>query len=180
VCAAALRRVPGPVVPSGVSYLAVGFEYEGVGRELVAALKFRNARTTVDWLAAGLVERLGPRADMADLVTWVPASRRQRRTRGFDQSELLARSAARQTDRPVIATLRRVDRGRQTGRSRATRLRGPVLMPASNRTASQVRDRRVLLLDDVATTGASLAAAATALRELGAAEIAAGVIAYSA
>jgi len=178
-CAAALQPAPCPPPPPGLSQVTALFVYEGVGRDLVSALKFRHARATVDWFVHGLICRLGASAAEVDVVTWLPASRRQRRKRGFDQAELLGHRIAAELHCTASATLRRVDHGRQTGRSRAQRLAGPVLCPVGSSAEAQVRCRRVLLVDDVMTTGASLAAGANTLRAIGAADVTAAVVAYS-
>ena len=92
-CAALLRPAPDLPVPIGLTACAAVLSYEGVGRELVARLKYRNARTVIRPLAAamaGLVDAGG-----IDLVTWAPTDAGRRRRRGFDQAELLARAVAR-------------------------------------------------------------------------------------
>ncbi len=108
----------------------------------------------------------------ADVVTWVPASRRQARSRGYDQGRELAVALAGPLGLRARPLLRRAGREAQAGRNREDRLAGPHL---------QVRGRRVpagvLLVDDVATTGASLARAGAALRAAGARSICAAVVA---
>jgi ComF family protein len=134
--------------------------YEGAGRELVARLKYRNARSTIRWLAA----RMADLVDLADVdvVTWVPTSTDRRRQRGFDQAELLARAIARQLHRPCRRLLIRGAGPPQTGRSLQERRGGPVL-------AAKAPDRAhsVLLVDDVITTGTTVSVAARALRHAG-------------
>lgn len=179
MCAGALRRVALPPTPAGVSVVHAVFAYDDLGKKLVAGLKFGGARGIVPWFAEALGLELSTSGTAVDLVTWLPASRRQRRRRGFDQAELLARQVGVELDCPVIESLRRIDTGRQTGRSRAQRLAGPVLGPTGVCGDTRICGRSVLLIDDVMTTGASLAAGACALRSLGALDVAAGVVAYS-
>jgi predicted amidophosphoribosyltransferase len=159
-----LRPPAGPVVAL--------FAYEGVGRQLVVSLKYRNQRAHVAWLGRALA---GSLPSGVDLVTWVPTTAARRRRRGVDQARCLAVSAARAAGVPAIGTLRRSGPA-QTGQSRAQRLAGPDF--ATTRAAVAVRDRRVALVDDVVTTGASLAGAAARLREAGAVSVSAHVVAF--
>jgi predicted amidophosphoribosyltransferase len=92
-----------------------------------------------------------------DLVTWAPTSAERRRERGFDQAELLARAVGRRLRLPVKGLLERRPGAPQTGRNATDRHLGP-------RFTTKPSPPAVLLVDDVVTTGATLAAAASALR----------------
>ncbi|MEM7272292.1 MAG: hypothetical protein AAF547_04360 [Actinomycetota bacterium] len=109
-----------------------------------------------------------------DAVTWVPSSRAGRRRRGFDQSRVLAIAVGRPLGIPVGPPLRRRGQRRQVGQPRHRRLVGPVL---------EVRGRaprRVLVVDDVVTTGGSLAAAGRACLAAGADTVVGVAVAWSA
>ena len=162
-CAAALVAVRPSAPPSGIDGWQAAFSYEGAGRELMARLKYRNNRSALQWLAAAMAALVDPSA--LDVVTWAPTSTQRRWARGFDQAELLARAVARRLGCPCRRCLRREDGPPQTGRSREVRLLGPRL-----RAVGPVAPR-VLVIDDVATTGATLASAARALRDAGAIEV---------
>jgi ComF family protein len=164
-CAASLRSAPSLATPAGLDGLAVAFAYEGVARELVARVKYRNVRAAVPWLADAMVERLGARCG-ADVVTWAPTTPEHRRGRGFDHAELLARAVARRLGVPVRSLLTRLPGPPQTGARRVERSTGPRF-----RARPDAAGRRVLLVDDVVTTGATLGAAAAALRRGGAATV---------
>ena len=101
-----------------------------------------------------------------DVVTWAPTTAARRRARGFDQAEVLAhdRGRARRVGR-AGSVLRRVGDDHQTGHSRAERIDAPEFAVA--RTVVAIAGRRVLVVDDVVTTGATLRAAASVLRERG-------------
>ncbi|MDQ4133009.1 MAG: ComF family protein, partial [Actinomycetota bacterium] len=104
-CRAGLRRAPSLPRPDGVDSCRAVLDYDGVGRELVARLKYRNARAALPFLAAAmaaLVDR-----DTVDAVTWAPTTARRRRQRGFDHAQLLARAVARRMAVPCVALLRR-------------------------------------------------------------------------
>ena len=109
-----------------------------------------------------------PRDERFDAVVPVPLHWRQRWQRGFNQSELLARGIARRRGVPVIAALRRVRHtATQTGLSNTSRRRN-VAGAFEVRHRRPVAGKRILLVDDVMTTGSTVAACAAALRRAGA------------
>jgi predicted amidophosphoribosyltransferase len=107
-----------------------------------------------------MVRRL--RLQHVDLVTWAPTSPRRARRRGYDQAEAIAQAVGRELGVPCRRLLYRSHGSAQTGKSRADRLVGPVFRARSPRPGLAV-----LVVDDVVTTGATLRAAAQALRSAG-------------
>ena len=150
-----------PDAPDGV---VVAAAFSGRVRDVLLGFKYRNRRAVAGHLAGLLVNRLVAAGRAVDVVTWAPTSRRRRRERGFDQAELVARHVARQLGVPCRRLLERADvDGPQTGRARDARLQAPLFRAHPN-----VPPARVLLVDDVVTTGATLRAAAAQLEQAGA------------
>ncbi len=138
--------------------------FEGIGRQVVLGLKYRNRRGVAKQLAHLMVRRL--HLGGVQLVTWAPTSPARTRARGYDQAELLARAVAKELGVPCRRLLYRSHGAPQTGHSRAERLQGP-----SFRARSPRQGLRVLLVDDVVTTGATLLSACEALLQAGVAEV---------
>lgn len=144
----------------------------GGAREAVHALKYRGhaaAGRRMGQLMGAHARTLGFEAD---LVTAVPLLGRRRRVRGYNQSETLGRG--------VAAALALPFDGRALRRTRASPPQARAATPEERRRnvegafcadAARVAQRRVLLVDDVATTGATLDACARALKDAGAREV---------
>lgn len=164
-CAATMRSAPGGPAPAPLLAWRAAWVYEGVARELVARLKYRNTRHVVPFVADAMVAALGRRRDDVGVVVPVPTTASRARARGFDHADLLATAIARRIGRPVSPVLRRGAGPPQTGLPAAQRWRGPSFRVTHPLGATV----RALLVDDIATTGATLAAAARALVDAGAA-----------
>ena len=112
------------------------------------------------------------RAAPLDLVTWIPLSPKRRRKRGFDQAEALARAVARELDLPVRGTLEKFrNNDPQSHLHEASERRANVLGVYRLKESVDLAGLRVLLVDDVVTSGATLSECARLLRSAGAAEV---------
>ena len=171
-CAGELQPAPPQPVPVGLDDCVALLAYEGPARELVARIKYRNVRGSVPWLAEGMAALLP--AGAVEVVTWAPTTGPRRRARGFDQAAALAGAVAARLAVPCVRLLERHPGPPQTGRGRAARRRGPHLSPAP--ASATWSGATVAVVDDVLTTGASLTAAARALRAGGAGAVV-GVVA---
>lgn len=143
----------------------VGFVYEGVIRDLIIGLKYRNRRGNAKVLVDMTIARLEA-LPQADVITWVPTTRRRARQRGGDQAEALARWLGRRTQVPVRGLLVKTSREAQTGRTRSERLEGPAIVARPLHHA-----QRVMVVDDVVTTGATFDRVRAALRAAGASAV---------
>jgi len=142
--------------------------YEGAGKKLVHALKYGGYTRVVEKVAAPLMLGVLDGDARFDAVVPVPIHRSRLRKRGFNQAELLARGVARKLNAPVSDTLEVVRSTRdQVGLSAAGRrenvagaysARGPLV-------------GRILLVDDVFTTGATMSACAGTLLRAGAGKV---------
>jgi predicted amidophosphoribosyltransferase len=149
---------------------AAVFAYEGAGRRLVLGLKHGDRLDMLAMLAGWMLRAGKPLITEADLVIPVPMHWTRRMGRRFNQSAELARASCRAAGRAEAFApdlLRRVRRtASQFGRDRAGRtenLKGAIgLVPGAG---ARIAGRRVLLVDDVLTTGATLNAVAAVCRE---------------
>lgn len=132
------------------------YPYEGAAGLLVRKLKFSNARYLAKYMAAEMVDTLLDHEMWCDVVVPVPLSKQHRKRRGYNQAELLARVIAEKLKLPLdaehlIKIRDTAEQAKLSGAEREDNVRG----------AYQVQDkfafagRRVLLIDDVMTTGAT-------------------------
>ena len=169
-CEARLPRLKKPLREgAGFGKCAVPLRYDGVVRSALLRYKFRGRRGAARGFGALLAQCAAEElSGEFDCVTWVPVSRRRERERGFDQAYLLSREAARLWEaKPLRLLQKRRDNPPQSGMSAAER-RANVLGAYEAAEPDALRGARVLLVDDVVTTGATLAECARTLALAGA------------
>ena len=183
-CGAELAGPPGPRLPRpcppGLPAPYAVATYDGSVRAMVVAYKDRDAVGLTPVLAEALRRSLDAASaalsDAAPLVVAVPSTRSSRWRRGYDPVLRLAQAAGCRPARGVLVHVRGVrDSATLSAGERARNLAGALAVPSAR--AGQVRGRTIVLLDDVVTTGATLAEAARALRAAGATVSSAAVIA---
>ena len=187
ICAACeqkLSRTAGKDVlregPGGLR-CAAPLWYEDDAREALLRLKFRGmasaAEALGELLARCAAEEFGGEFDT---VTWVPVSRRRLRQRGYDQSRLLAEAACRHWQvKPVKLLKKTVDNPPQSGIREEAARRANVLGVYEAVRPEKISGRRILLIDDICTTGATLAECIRVLKDAGAAEVVCAAVAHA-
>ena len=167
------RRVP------GYERCAAAFVYEEPIRGSILRFKFHGMQTYAVQFARWMAVRVrGELRTSFDFVTWTPSSRRRRWSRGFDQAELLAKALARELDleaRPTLEKFRH--RPPQSKTKTAAKRRANVQGAYRLLPGADVRGRTVLVVDDILTTGATLGECGRILRQAGAKDLYAAVIA---
>lgn len=180
-CRARIRPLaPGMLLPTGVTDTrSVGY-HEAVLREAVLQLKFSRKTALAGPLGELLADELEEVAStwQAHALVPVPIHWTRRWERGFNQSELLAGVVAHRCGLPVRSALRRTratpPQVGLTGAQRATNLRSAFAVDSRH----LLPGGRFILVDDVTTTGATLAECASVLRGAGAAEVFALTVTY--
>ena len=137
--------------------------HEGHTRELVLGLKYGRKRVNARLLAEIVVESIDWNDFIVDVVTWAPTTTSHQHERGMDHAELIARHVGVLLELPIKRLLRRVNAISQTGLDRDERMVTPEFVARPLR-----RQRNVLVIDDVVTTGATFRAATQALVSVGA------------
>lgn len=168
-CARCLAR------PPAFSRLWTPWLYRPPVDAVILALKFRR----LDYLAAHLGQELGRRLpevvpaelSRAEAVVPVALHWQRRWRRGYDQAGLIARAMAAELGLPFVAALRRRRATPPQSRLPRSERMGNLRRAFRVRRPERIRDRTVLLVDDVTTTGATLRAAAESLLEAGAREV---------
>jgi predicted amidophosphoribosyltransferase len=176
-CDAALVRMP-PLVsdpgPPGVGIALAAGAYDGVARTLVAALKFGRRLPLAERAADAIETAARPHGLLGAPLVPVPPDPLRIRARGFDPAEEIAAALSRRTGLPLERCLERRAAPRQVGRRREDRVAEPPRI-----SAWRTPPGATVLIDDVWTTGATLSAAAAALRQAGTQRVVAVTLAHA-
>lgn len=166
-------------MPAGIVQLEWCAAFSGPVRAAIHALKYGGERRLHEPLARALADRWGRAAAGGDFLTPIPVHPQRRRERGFDQAEDLARSMAEVLGMPLMASLER--------RQRTEAMHGLGLDARAHNVAqafavlpesrASVRGSWPVLVDDIVTTGATIAGCAMALSAAGALAVSAVAVA---
>ncbi len=160
-----------PAEPGALEGVVSCFVMEGTTREAVHHLKYRGLRAIAQVMGTLMAERARRSGVVADTVVPVPLHRKRLRERGYNQAELLARHVANGLDLPADAeAAQRVSHGTPQARSSGVDDRWAAVQGAFE-AARRLDGRRVLLVDDVYTTGATLETCGRALKDAGAVSV---------
>jgi len=157
----------------GKSHCVSASWFSGNLREIIHAYKFEGYRQLAAPLAGPLAQQINRHyGDAFDLITWVPISTKTLKARGYDQSRLLAEALAKELGKSTFPLLQK---------SRHTPAQSSLSSPAERRSnvmgafaliePAAIVGQRVLIVDDVITTGATLAEVGGILHRAGAAKV---------
>ncbi len=144
--------------------------YEGETKKMIYALKFGRKKYIAQTLGALMADEFLKSGMQADIIVFVPMTQKEEKKRGFNQSALLAYEVGGRLNIPVLPALVKIkDTSAQKelhGKERAINLEG-----AFSCAFEQVKNRRLLLIDDIFTTGATANECAKVLLKAGAREV---------
>ena len=159
-------------IPFIAHWTALWYYKDDVAKS-IRRFKFSNRRSYADSYARLLTAKLPETyADNCDILTWVPVSFLRKLKRGYDQSELIAHSVGQELGLEPIRSLRKIRHTPpQSGLRSAAQRRANVLGAYKVLPGASVAGKRILLLDDVITTGATASECARTLLTAGAKEV---------
>lgn len=161
---------------SSPRFMWISTTYEGAAKKLINAYKFSGQRAAAEDIAAAMAATLGDFLTEDELIKLnylivsIPTATSRVRRRSFDHGQLLAEGLSHRLGYKFLNALGRLGQSRQVGARRGVRLKqaqGKYFV----RLPYLIKDRNVLLIDDVVTTGATLRAATKVLRQAGAKRI---------
>ena len=178
-------RTTAPEHPQGklklqfIDSTAAVWYYRGSIRQSLHRFKFHHGRHLAEPYGRMMAMKVLS-ADMGELdaVTWVPISSLRKLFRGYDQDELLAKVVARELGLPCLPLLKKIRHNRpQSGIAGYAKRRANVMGVYRVQNADSIPGKRILLVDDILTTGATAGECARMLLTAGAKEIHCAVVA---
>lgn len=159
-------------IPFVAHWTALWYYKDNV-RQSIHRFKFGRRRTYAQAFARRLALELSNSvAEDVDLICWVPVFWLRKHKRGYDQSELLARAVGMELSLPVLPAIKKIrSNPAQSGIQGAAQRKANVTGAYRVRSASAIFGKRILLIDDVVTTGATASECARILLTAGAKEV---------
>ena len=146
--------------------------YEGDVRHSILRFKFHNARNYAESYGRLLAMKLSQEDISYDLLTWAPISAVRKWCRGYDQVELIVQVVGKELGIEPVPTLKKLrNNPPQSGLGDAAQRRANVLGVYQVLDPSRIRGKRILLLDDIMTTGATAGECARMFLTAGAKEV---------
>lgn len=177
VPAETVRRMNLPAVGKNIP-CAVLYPYTGSVRESILRFKFEGEKWNADYyaerLAAQILEQF--KGNAFDMITSVPLSGKRKKERGYNQSELIARRISERLRVPYAECLSKTADNAEQHRLRRNERKSNV-KGAYQALGAEIRGQRILMIDDIMTTGATLSECATVLFKAGAESVFCAVVA---
>lgn len=161
---------------SGV--IAAGYFKDPFLKEIIHSYKYEGIFSLGEKLSDFIIEKIKKEGVIFDMITFVPITRGRKRYRGYNQSEILANNISGKLGKPNVKILLKIKETKtQVGLKRKEREKNLNGVFGLTRRTYPIKGKRVLLVDDVITTGTTLNECAKVLRKAGAREIWGAVIA---
>ncbi len=174
LCPACQRELPWLTGPAGERAVELtqgcvsALRYQDKVREAVHTYKFSGASARSRAFGSLIAQCVADHGCAAQLISWPSLSSKRLRQRGYDQAELLAREVGKALGLPVVKTLKKANRPAQSGIEGEAQRRANVLGAYTAVNTEEFSGKKILLVDDVLTTGATLSECAKILRLAGA------------
>lgn len=147
--------------------------YQGEVRESIHRYKFSNCSGYANFYGRFIAQCVQDHLDKRyDLITWVPLSAKSKKIRGYDQAMLLAQSTAQVLGETAVETLQKIrNTNAQSSLTEDSARRANVLGAYEISNPEIIIGKRILLIDDVVTTGSTMAECARVLLTYGATDV---------
>lgn len=156
---------------SSPAHIWIVTDHDGAARNLLSLYKFGHQRAAAEPISRMMVQTFRQFNNLTNyLIVPIPTATSRIRERGFGHSELLARKIARKLNLDFDNSLRRLGQARQLGSRREDRLR-QLDSSFAVKNKQKINSQKILLVDDVVTTGGTLIAATKTLRAAGAKQV---------